>query len=164
MNVDDEESHLRAVVARADALMQRRRASAAPLSDELPVLTEIIETEEDFPVLTDAEVSASAPPPRAAPALPPSPLSPPAPEALPGLPPATASEPIAPSSTLARELGKQVEARLKAELPSLVEAALQSTLATLTKELEAGIAETTQAAIRDFLAEQAKPTRPRRPS
>lgn len=122
------------VVARADALMQRRRTQTGSQTPglELPVLTEAVaESSEDLPVLT--EIEAPAPPVQAAPPLP---------TAL--LDPAQLDE-------LAKELTRRVHDRLTAELPCLVEASLQSILYQLTQELEQGLTETTEAAIRDFL-------------
>ena len=57
---------------------------------------------------------------------------------------------------MAKELTRRVHDRLAAELPILVEAALQSTLAALTHELKNGLTETTEAAICDFLNERKK--------
>lgn len=124
------------VVARADALMQRRRQASGPRppeSEELPVLTEVVDLDEDLPVLTEEaeELIMDEPPEPAPPALDPAVLD-----------------------LLAHELTRRLRQRLAAELPSLVEAALQSTLAELTRELREGITETTEAAIRDFLADE----------
>lgn len=121
------------IVARADALMQRRRqASAAPREgEELPVLTEVVDPDEDLPVLGEdqaiPEEIAEAAPPALDPAL---------------------------IDLLAHELTRRVHERLAAEIPSLVEASLQSILAELTQCLQAGIEETTEGAIRDFLSER----------
>lgn len=132
---DPKDTGSSSVVARADALMQRRRQSSAPRSpesEELPVLTEVIDPDEDLPVLTEEEEFIADETPAAEP---------------PALDPAVLD-------ILAHELTRRVHERLAAELPSLVEAALQSTLAELTRELRVGIEETTEAAIRDFLAER----------
>lgn len=128
------------VVARADALMQRRRQSSGPRlpeTEEVPVLTEVVDPDEDLPVLTvEAELITDETPETAPPALEPAVLD-----------------------ILAHELTRRVHERLAAELPSLLEAALQSTLAELTQELKEGIEETTEAAIRDFLAERERPAK-----
>ncbi len=119
------------VVARADALMQRRLAHAAtpPPTLEVPVLTEAIpDVEDGLPILTqvadERETTAQ-----------------PDPELI---------------ERLLQEFTRRVHKRIAAELPSLVEAALQITLSDLTRELEQGLTETTEAAIRDFLQEQGK--------
>ncbi|OQA33432.1 MAG: hypothetical protein BWY57_01195 [Betaproteobacteria bacterium ADurb.Bin341] len=120
------------VVARADALMQRRRPQPArpPPDQDLPVLTEaVLGPEDDLPVLTviaSGELTEMAPQSRLDPAL---------------------------LEKLAQELTRRVHDRLAAELPSLVEAALQTSIAGLSRELEQGLIETTEAAIRDFIDE-----------
>jgi hypothetical protein len=124
------------VVARADALMQRRRQASgqAPAeAEEVPVLTEVVDPDEDLPVLTEEAEELV--------------MDEPAAPAQPLLDPAVLD-------LLAQELTHRLRQRLAAELPSLVEAALQSTLAELTRELKEGITETTEAAIRDFLADE----------
>lgn len=131
------------VVARADALMQRRRAQQQTAgSDDVPVLTEAVSLPEDddFPVLTaiDAE------PLPAAPAVP----APPA-----GISPETFDK-------LAQELTRTITARLNAELPHLVHIALQETLTHIEEELKSGIGAATDAALRDFLKEQGKRRKP----
>jgi len=125
------------VVARADALMQRRRAQQAPEVDDVPVLTEALALpeEDDIPVLTAVE--AAAPPP--APAA-----------------PAAAILDAEALDKLAQELTRTITARLNAELPHLVHIALQETLAHVEQELKNGIDEATKAALRDFLTAQAK--------
>lgn len=90
---------------------------------------------DDLPVLTEVVDPAGALPPPAQQA-PPSPL---APELL---------------DALAHELTHRVHQRLAAEIPSLVEAALQSVLGELTRTLQEGIEETSEGAIRDFLGDQ----------
>jgi len=121
------------VVARADALMQRRRPQPArpPPDHDLPVLTEaVLGPEDDLPVLSvieNGEWTEAAAQPRLDPAL---------------------------LENLARELTRRVHDRLAAELPSLVEAALQTSIAGLSRELEQGLIESTEAAIRDFIDER----------
>jgi len=121
------------VVARADALMQRRRPQPVrpPPDQDLPVLTEaVLGPEDDLPVLTvieSDEWTEAAPQPRLDPAL---------------------------LEKLAQELTRRVHDRLAAELPSLVEAALQTSIAGLSRELEQGLIESTEAAIRDFIDER----------
>jgi hypothetical protein len=119
------------VVARADALMQRRLAHAAkpPAALDVPVLTEAIsEVEDGLPVLT--QVADTSEPPRQ-----------PDPQLL---------------EQLVEEFTRRIHRRLAAELPSLVEAALQNTLTDLTRELQLGLTETTEAAIREFLQEHGR--------
>lgn len=123
------------VVARADALMHRRRPQAVrpPPNNDLPILTDALPgKDDDLPVLTvveTEEIVESIRQPQLDPAL---------------------------LDKLAQEFTRRVHDRLEAELPSLVEAALQTTIAGLTKELEQGLIETTEAAIRDFLRERTK--------
>ena len=47
------------ILARADALMQRRRSATLDADDDVPVLTDSIQEEDDFPVLLDID-----PPPK----------------------------------------------------------------------------------------------------
>jgi len=120
-----------AVLARANALMQRRR----PQNEDVPVLTEAV-PDSDLPVLTAVVTEEEAAAPIAS-------------APLPRLDPAVFDR-------MAQELTRRVHDRLAAELPSLVEAALNSILTDLTRELESGLTETTEAAIRDFLDEHKK--------
>ena len=143
------------ILARADALMQRRRSNAE--ADDLPVLTDAIdlskpETDEDIPVLQDIEagdarrpVDKAAPPPP----TPTSHTSPPraaAPEKVPfptlnhdldasPAPAAKASAPPAVSrEDIARDIARRVQRRLVAELPRLIAAAVTDYLAEQDKE------------------------------
>jgi hypothetical protein len=132
---DPKDTGQSSVVARADALMQRRRQSSGPRPpepEELPVLTEVVDPDEDLPVLTTTEELIADELPEAAP---------------PSLDPAILD-------ILAHELTRRIRQQLAAELPSLIEAALQSTLAGLTRELREGIEETTEGARRDVLNER----------
>jgi len=121
------------VVARADALMQRRRSQPVrpPSNNDLPVLTEaVLGPDDDLPVLTvieSGELTEAAPPSGPDPAL---------------------------LENMAQELTRRVHDQISAELPSLVEAALQTAIAGLSRELEQGLIETTEAAIRDFINER----------
>ncbi|HRE16908.1 MAG TPA: hypothetical protein PLW86_07540 [Rhodocyclaceae bacterium] len=126
------------VVARADALMQRRRAQQASEPDDVPILTEAVTLPEleDFPVLTAIDSDQTPP------AAPPAPSQP--------LP----DQPV--PDQLAQELTRTITARLNAELPHLVHIALQETLAHVEQELRNGIREATEAALRDFLNEQSR--------
>lgn len=137
---DLDDSNLSSVVARADALMQRRRQSATPAPEELPVLTEVVDPDADLPVLT-LEDAVEIPVAEREPVSQPSPSEPP---------------PLDPAvlEILAHELARRLGERLTAEIPVLVEAAVQSLLPELSKELRRGLADTTEEAIHDFLAER----------
>lgn len=127
----------KSVVARADALMQRRRTQATSQTPglDLPVLTETVQeaSNDDLPILTEIDHPTPARPILITPPPHPGLLDP------------------AQLENLAKELTQRVHDRLTAELPSLVEASLQSVLDKLTREIEQGLIETTEAAIRDFL-------------
>lgn len=131
------------ILARADALMHRKRQPEAEF-DDLPILTDAIDDEDDIPVLIDEAPSATEEAP-----LPATPLQPDsAPVAantavLEALAPGTsdtfaAQEEIirAPGPTdtelreqLASELARRVEQRLAAELPRIIESTLRDFLA-----------------------------------
>lgn len=115
------------VLARADALMQRRRQNAAGEWEDVPLLTEVIAPDDDIPIITDVAEEA----------------------------PGTGAD-LGPAvlRILADELAEQVRAKLAAELPSLVEATLHTLLANITQDLQQGIAETTENALRDFIAQR----------
>lgn len=122
------------VVARADALMQRRRQSSGwrgPEAEDLPVLTEIVDPDQELPVLGP---EAAVPPEPAAEAP-------------------TAIDPGV-LDILAHELARRMHERLAAELPDLVGTVLQATLSGLTQDLKEGLVEITEKSIRDFLAER----------
>lgn len=133
------------ILARADALMQRRRSNAE--IDDVPVLTDAVDladSDDDIPVLLDVEAIAPLLPLDEAPAPDITPIAtmefpgfegaPPAePDLAAGEPPAT--EQAAPiDSALARadiahEIARRVELRLAAELPNIVAAAVRDYLA-----------------------------------
>lgn len=122
------------VVVRADALMQRRRSQPVrpPPNNDLPILTEaVLASDDDLPVLTAIETEEIF---EVAPAVP-------------------KFDPIL-LDKLAKEFTRRVHDRLEAELPVLVEAALQTIIVGLSRELEQGLIETTEAAIRDFIDER----------
>ncbi len=115
------------ILARADALMSRRRQALDP--DDVPVLTDVVNTDDcdDIPVLTDCETPAATEEPA---------------NCLPASQPAEALSPpdqqeegsellaATPSATdLARELAYRIEQRLLAELPKLIESTLRDYLA-----------------------------------
>lgn len=110
------------ILARADALMQRRRQNSAE-SDEIPVLTDALD-DDDVPILLIAE------PPPAIPEAPLKALAEPEPASAPSaelpLPPAIDT---ARHDELIRELARRVEQRLLAELPQLIESTVRDFLA-----------------------------------
>lgn len=117
------------VLARADALMQRRRQNAAGEFEDVPVLTDVVPPDDDIPVVTEVAT-----------------------------PPTEVTDDIGPAvlKILADELAEQVRAKLAAEIPSLVEATLHTLVANLTSDLQQGIGETTEHALRDFIAQREK--------
>jgi hypothetical protein len=109
------------ILARADALMQRRHQSGSEPGD-LPILTDAIEDDDDLPVLNDiatfAPVDAAAP--LAEPAAQPESHSTPSPSA------AFDSEF---SRQLVNQLAGRLEQRILAELPRIIEATVRDFLA-----------------------------------
>lgn len=130
-------SNLNSVVARADALMQRRRQGLSPgqEGEDLPVLTEALDPDDDFPVLFAEEGVFQA-------------------EAA--VEPQTQALDPAILKILAHELARRLGQRLADEIPDLVATALQSALTGVTEELRQGLAASAEAAIHDFLAEREK--------
>ena len=158
---------------RHEALADWSVAQPAPASREAPLETtasRLPEVPVPEPEATlahrEAEVAGQAealPPPEAEAELPqisaaapdlalPTAISVPLPEEEPA-PPA----PTVDLEALSHALADQVRARLLAELPTLVEAALQSTLHELTETLKSGLQDTTDAALKDFLKSHIKP-------
>lgn len=113
------------ILARADALMQRRRQGGGEL-DEIPVLTDTVDNDDDIPVLLDAEIPPPVVEPDAEPdtEIVPEPINDIAEETLP-LPAFDAAL----RDALAHELARRVEQRLVAELPRLIESTLRDFLA-----------------------------------
>jgi hypothetical protein len=103
------------ILARADALMHRRRPSSAE-PDDIPVLTDAIDRNDEIPVLVDVE-------PNPAPAELPSTREA---SAVPGREIALDSQML---DSLAQELARRVHARLAAELPAIVEDTIRDFLA-----------------------------------
>lgn len=110
------------ILARADALMQRRRNPNADLED-VPVLTDTVNGEEDFPVLHNIDV-----PPAIVEA-----------DVKTQAESGTIAEPAVPSARdytletggrdiIAHELACRIEQRIIAELPRIIEAAVQDFL------------------------------------
>jgi hypothetical protein len=105
----------KSVLARADALMQRRRQSGTE-SDDVPVLVDAIDPDMDIPVLVDAE-----PPAAIGESLPE-----PEPAAVPESGPALDDEML---DSIVRELARRVHERLAAELPLIVADTIRDLLA-----------------------------------
>lgn len=135
------------ILARADALMHRKRQSEADIED-VPLLTDAIDDEDDIPVLVVEAPSAPAE------ALFPAATDPEnsqtvatetlgaeevltVPSTTKQTQPETASAPTTPSDMelreqLASELARRVEQRLAAELPRIIESTLRDFLAEQT--------------------------------
>lgn len=117
------------ILARADALMQRRRQNGSEM-DDVPLLTDTIdlsaeELDDDVPVLLDIE-----------PFAPPSKADPIADEVPPATLAALSAEPAtepafnaALRDILAHELSRRVEQRIMAELPRIIETTVRDYLA-----------------------------------
>ncbi|MDR1995799.1 hypothetical protein [Azonexus sp.] len=133
------------ILARADALMQRRRPNAD--ADDMPVLTDAIdlskpETDDDIPILRDIEASEPRRPTNQASASSPPPEPPQVanPEDVPfptlisdpivsQTPAAVIAPPAASREDIARDIARRVQRRLVAELPRLIAAAVTDYLA-----------------------------------
>lgn len=111
------------IIARADALMQRRRNTIADLED-VPVLTDTVNGEEDYPVLLDIDK-----PPAIAEAEKESEAVT-EPESVPARDPALEASV---RDILAHELARRVEQRLMAELPGMIESTVRDFLAEQEK-------------------------------
>ena len=108
------------ILARADALMQRRRSTTLNADDDVPVLTDSIQEEEDFPVLLDIE----APPEVFEPIAETAPIIEVVEEPT--------THPLLDAGMrdiLAHELARRVEQRLAAELPRIIESTVRDFLA-----------------------------------
>lgn len=116
------------ILARADALMQRRRNHPAE-EDDFPVLTTVVEDVEDIPVVNDVIESDTPPEPEVSAQL---------------------------VSSLVDQVASVVREKLAAEIPSLVEASLQAVVLNLSEDLRQGITETTEQALADFLARSSR--------
>jgi len=114
------------ILARADALMQRRRQNSAD-ADDIPVLTDTVEpvdSDDDVPVLLDVEPFMAAAEAEAA-------VAETEASAL-VAPLAAAHEPAfdaALRDIIAHELARRVEQRITAELPRIIEATVRDFLA-----------------------------------
>ena len=121
------------IIARADALMQRRRQSPGEI-DDIPVLTDSVALpDDDIPVLTDCAPPDEAPSPELVAvdetSLVTPDFSPPAPDFSDDSPIPTTSRVEALPEQLLTELARRVEQRLTAELPRLIESTLRDLLA-----------------------------------
>ena len=113
----------RNILARADALMQRRRQVSSEL-DDVPVLIDAIDPESDIPILLDVELPVAALQARDEPEAIAAPVSEPV------------SEPVTTVTVdgeilgdIAHELARRVHDRLAAELPKIVEMTIRDILA-----------------------------------
>lgn len=117
------------ILARADALMQRRHLTTAD-TEEIPILTDAINIEEDIPVLLDVAAKPAPEKQSAAPMV-----------MTQGAAAAPAIHPIADvastvppidtewGAALVEELGRRVEQKLLAEIPRIVAATVSELLA-----------------------------------
>ncbi len=108
------------ILARADALMQRRRSTTLDADDDVPVLTDAIEEEDDFPVLLDIETPPEVFEPIAEIA------------SIVEIVEEPTSHPLLDAGIrdiLAHELARRVEQRLAAELPRIIESTVRDFLA-----------------------------------
>jgi hypothetical protein len=103
------------ILARADALMRRRRQSSSE-PDDVPLLTDAIDPDTEIPVLLDAEPPVAVAEPRHETE----------PLAEPGI---GAAIDEAMLDLIAHELSRRVHERLAAELPAIVETTIRDFLA-----------------------------------
>jgi len=116
------------ILARADALMQRRHLTTAD-TEEIPILTDAINIEEDIPVLLDVAAKPAPEKQSAAPMVMVQGAA-----AAPIHPIADVASTVPPIDTewgaaLVEELGRRVEQRLLAEIPRIVAATVSELLA-----------------------------------
>ncbi len=112
------------IIARADALMHRKRQSNGEL-DDAPVLTDVVDEDDGIPLLTLIDTETDTPEAG---------LSIPLTDAA--APPASQSLEMPPPPTdpawrdqLVRELAGRIEVRLKAALPQIIESTVKDFLA-----------------------------------
>ena len=113
------------ILARADALMKRRRQSSVEV-DDVPLLTDAISPDDDIPLLLD--VVPSAPLAETAPVVEPEVTTVAAVEAPAEPAPSLAFEGEM-LDIVAHELARQVQERLAAELPAIIESTIREFLA-----------------------------------
>lgn len=106
------------ILARADALMQRRHSQSAEF-DDIPVLTDAIDEADDFPVLLDIDSTPLAFTAEAEQAT------------VEMLEPVARPPSLDPGllDILAHELARRVEQRIAAELPRIIESTVRDFLA-----------------------------------
>ena len=105
------------ILARADALMQRRHSQSAEF-DDIPVLTDAIDEADDFPVLLDIDAEPTVHAEEAEPVV----------EII-EPPPQGHSLDAGVRDILAHELARRVEQRIAAELPRIIESTVRDFLA-----------------------------------
>lgn len=115
-----------AIVARADSFMHRK--SRTTTAPTYPQLYPLQDEEEDLPVLTDIVTPTT---------------------------PNNTAPPLE-LEALTEQLTQSIQRKLAAEIPVLVEAALHSAMTELTQTLHAGLDESIQAGIQDFLKENSR--------
>ena len=113
------------ILARADALMKRRRQSSVEV-DDVPLLTDAISPDDDIPLLLD--VVPSAPLAETAPVVEPEVTTVAAVEAPAEPAPSLAFEGEM-LDIVAHELARRVQERLAAELPAIIESTIREFLA-----------------------------------
>lgn len=111
------------IIARADALMQRRRQNLAE-PDEVPVLVDALD-DDDIPILLQVDTPAEPAPAEEVPVPPAADDHPPAPSDPAAEPDVIAAE----QEYIVRELTRRIEARLGAELPDIIAATIRDFLA-----------------------------------
>ncbi|WP_153144802.1 hypothetical protein [Dechloromonas sp. H13] len=124
------------ILARADALMRRRRTTSAEI-DDVPLLTDALDPDDEIPLLLDAEPRTSFPatPPESEPEVAAAVVPASEHASQPDLAPA--SEPAAAAlafegemlDIVAHELARRVSERLAAELPGIIESTVRDFLA-----------------------------------
>lgn len=113
------------IIARADALMHRRRQSDSE-QDDIPVLTDSIDPFEDIPVLTDIEpLPENAPPPDTIIEI----SEPVVEESADVVPDDTLGEDQTERERLIDELAGRIEARIKVVLPEIISSTIREFLA-----------------------------------
>lgn len=103
------------ILARADALMQRRVSGHAPehdVAEDFPILTDALDEEEEIPILLQVEAAPET-----------------APEAAPAPPAGTADLTADLAVDLTRALEIHLQAHLQAALPGLIEQAVAEVMA-----------------------------------
>ena len=119
------------ILARADALMQRRRQQAAE-GDDVPVLTDAVDPDDDLPVLLDIELEACPEIEKCELSTVDRDISPEMTTEVPAPPSEAGSAHRLDTGIrdiLAHELARRIEQRIVAELPRLIESTVKDYLA-----------------------------------